>query len=167
MSWGAVDRDEGWTNWADLFESRLRDARAYPALEDRLSAEVLAQVDDAIDRAPALLGNGGTPTLVHGDIWDGNLMARREDGRWKLTGFLDPDLQFADPEVELAYLEVFDNERPAFFAAYAEHHDIRPGYERRRLLYWLHTALIHVALFEDDFFRQYTARTAASIGRLR
>jgi fructosamine-3-kinase len=96
-------------------------------------------------------------------VWDGNLMVRRENGRWRLTGLLDPDLQFADVEFELAYLEVFDTPREAFFAAYAAHQTLRPGYERRRLFYWLHTALVHVALFGDEFFCRFTARTADSI----
>jgi hypothetical protein len=39
--------------------------------------------------------------------------------------------------------------------------------EQRRLVYWLHTALVHGALFGDRFFCEYTARTAASIGRLK
>jgi hypothetical protein len=30
----------------------------------------------------------------------------------------------------------------------------------------LYTALVHVALFDDQFFREFTARTVASIRRL-
>ena len=81
-------------------------------------------------------------------------------------GLLDPNLQFADVEFELAYLEVFDVPRKAFFAAYANHHALRPGYEQRRLFYWLHTALVHVALFGDEFFCHFTTRTAKRISRL-
>lgn len=165
--WGSIDTDEGSADWADLFVTRLRDARAHPSLADRLAPDVLVRIDDAIDLARPLLDDAGTPTLVHGDIWDGNLMARQDGGHWHVTGVLDPDLQFADQELELAYLEVFDNPRPDFFAAYAEHQTVRPGYEQRRLFYWLHTALVHVALFGDDFFCEFTTRTVATIGRLR
>ena len=69
-------------------------------------------------------------------------------------------------EFELAYLEVFDSPRASFFAAYANSQKVRPGYEQRRLFYWLHTALEHVALFGDESFRQFTARTAERIGGL-
>ncbi len=163
--WGGVDTDDTSETWADLFAARLAAARAHPAVAERLAADVLARVDEAIDLARPALRDPGRPTLVHGDVWDGNLMVRRENGRWRLTGLLDPDLQFADVEFELAYLEVFDTPREAFFAAYADRQTLRPGYERRRLFYWLHTALVHVALFGDEFFCHFTARTADSIAR--
>ncbi len=166
-SWGDVGTGGTSETWAGLFADRLAEVRAHPRLAERLASDVLARVDEAIGRCRPALADCGRPTLVHGDVWDGNLMVDRENGRWRLTGLLDPDLQFADVELELAYLEVFDNHREAFFAAYAAHHPLRPGYERRRLFYWLHTALVHVALFGDEFFCRYTARIAEEIGRHR
>jgi fructosamine-3-kinase len=162
---GGIDADDESVGWADLFSARLADARAQPSVVERLASDVLAVVDEAIDGARSALSGSGRPALVFGDVWDGNLIARRHDGRWVLAGLLDPDLQFADPEFELAYLEVFDASREAFFAAYTTHHPLRPGYEQRRLFYWLHTALVHVGLFGDEFFCDFTARTAAAIGR--
>ncbi len=164
-SWGDVETRGTSESWAGLFTARLNEIRAHPTIAERLDAEVLVDVDEAIDRCRSALVDSGRPTLVHGDVWDGNLMAVREDGQWRLSGLLDPDLQFADVELELAYLEVFDNDREAFFAAYTAHHTLRPGYEHRRLFYWLHTALVHVALFGDEFFCRYTARIAQEIGR--
>ncbi len=163
--WGGIDGDDAAGTWADCFVARLVAARTHPAVGERLAPEVLARVDDAIDLAGPALRDSGSPTLVHGDVWDGNLMVRFEDGRWRLAGLLDPDLQFADVEYELAYLEVFNTPREDFFAAYTEHKALRPGYERRRLLYWLHTALVHVALFGDKRFCRFTARTAERITR--
>jgi len=164
--WGGIAAGEGPNTWADLFVARLVDVRTQPAVVERLAPEVLALVDAAIDLARPALFDSGIPTLVHGDVWDGNLMVGLEDGRWRLTGLLDPDLQFADVELELAYLEVFDTQRDEFFAAYTTHRRLRPGYEQRRLFYWLHTALVHVCLFGDEFFRRFTARTAERIGQL-
>lgn len=114
-------------------------------------------------RAEAVLADAGVPTLVHGDVWEGNLIVRREAERWRLVGLLDPGSEYADVESELAYLEVFDHRRDALFAAYTARRPLRSGYERRRLFYWLHTALVHVALFGDPFFREYAARVAAAI----
>lgn len=165
-NWGRVDVDEGYSTWSDLVVARLVDVRARPAVAERLAPEVLTRVDDAIGLTPTVLRGSGPPTLVHGDVWDGNVMVRHEDGRLRVAGLLDPDLRFADPELELAYLEVFDTRREAFFDAYAQHHEVHAGYERRRLFYWLHTALVHVALFGDEFFCEFTARTAEQIGEL-
>jgi fructosamine-3-kinase len=164
--WGSVGEAEGPATWAELFVSRLTDVRAHPMVDARLDAQTLRSVDDAIEAAPSLLVDGGTPTLIHGDVWEGNLLVQHRAGRWRLTGLLDPAAQFADVEYELAYLEVFDVRRDDFLRAYLRQRSRRPGYEQRRLVYWLHTALVHVALFGDRFFCDFTARTAASIGRL-
>lgn len=48
-----------------------------------------------------------------------------------MSGLFDPALQYADAVLELASFEVFDNQRDALFATYAQHHPLRPGYERR------------------------------------
>lgn len=164
--WGGVGELEGPVTWAELFVSRLAEVRARPALEERLDPRTLRSVDAAIEVAPSLLADAGTPTLIHGDVWEGNLLVQRHGDRWRLTGLLDPAAQFADVEYELAYLTVFDVRRGDLFATYLRHHSFRPGYEQRRLIYWLHTALVHVALFGDRFFCDFTARTAEAIGRL-
>ena len=150
-------------DWASLVVARLAELRAEPAVVDRLDSDVLAAIDGALEMAPAGLADAGPPRLVHGDVWEGNIMVREVEGEWRIVALLDPNLQFAPAELELAYLDVFDNERSDFFAEYHKTHDRSPGYERRRLFYWLHTALVHVALFDKEFFRQFTARTAARI----
>lgn len=164
--WGGIDAVDASASWADVFGARLAAAREHPEVGIRLEPGVLAAVDRAIGAVPALLADAGTPTLVHGDVWDGNIIVRHDGSRWRLAGLLDPDLQYADVEYELAYLEVFDVPRDAFFAAYRRHRALRPGYERRRLVYWLYTALVHVALFGDAFFCEFSASTTAAIDRL-
>jgi fructosamine-3-kinase len=49
--------------------------------------------------------------------------------------------------MELAYLESFNNPRPAFMEVYTRQRPLRPGYTTRRKIYWLLTYLIHVWLF--------------------
>lgn len=164
--WGHIGADAQWASWSECFVARLAEARTDPTLRERLAAGVLEGIDEAIGAAGAVLADSGPPTLVHGDVWDGNLMVHGGDGEWRLTALLDPNLQYADSELELAYLEVFDNEQDVLRAAYTDRHPLRPGYEQRRLFYWLHTALIHVALFGDEFFCEYTARTVDKIGAL-
>lgn len=165
VGWGDFEAPQRATTWADLFAARLAEVRAQPEVSARLGSDVLARVDDAVGAAHLALRDCGLPTLVHGDVWDGNMIVRREDDRWRLAALVDPALQFADVDLELAYLEVFDVPRDTFFAAYADEHALRPGYEERRLFYWLHTALVHVALFGDRFFCDFAARTAESISR--
>jgi protein-ribulosamine 3-kinase len=109
------------------------------------------------------LQNQGVPVLIHGDIWDGNVIVHQEKGRWRLSGIVDPGLHYADVEEELAYLEVFNSRRTAFFKDYTAYRTLRPGYPQRRMFYWLHTALVHVWLFGDAFYCEYLASTGKAI----
>lgn len=160
--WGPVD-DPAVRTWPELVGERLAQVRTYPALAERLSIELIDRLDRLVELAPELLGDGSTVGLVHGDVWAGNTIVRRIGTAWEIAALLDPDAQYADPEHELAYLEVFDARRDVFFETYRRYADIRPGYHNRRLVYWLHTALLHVALFDNPFFVDYTERI---VGRL-
>ena len=69
------------------------------------------------------------------------------DGDWRLSGLLDPvGLQYADVEKELAYLQAFDTAGQVFFDAYTARQPLRPGFEFRKLFYWLDTFMLHVWL---------------------
>ena len=161
-TFGGVD-DPGHERWLDIFLPRLVGTRSEPVIEQRLSQEVLANTDYAIRAAGTILLDQGQPTLIHGDIWAANILIQRNNGCWQITGLVDPGLQYADVEMELAYLEVFNTAHPTFFKAYTSHFPLRPGYDLRRLFYWLHTALIHVWLFGDPHYRDFTAQIASAI----
>ena len=153
--------DGGFERWADwfcpVFEASLRDAapRLAPATRDAALA-ILA-------RSPEALAASGPPTLVHGDVWENNVMVAPEPEGWRVTGLLDPGAMYADVEFELAYVEVFGTGSAPFFGRYRAERPMRPGYERRRLIYWLHTMLVHVAVFGD---RHYVERAATIVQEL-
>lgn len=85
------------------------------------------------------------PTLLHGDLWSGN-MAALADGQ---AVVFDPAPYFGDAEVDLAMMELFGGPLPrAFHAAYGA---CAPGRERRRPLYDLYHALNHLNLFGSGY----------------
>src|SRR5690606_36504268 len=51
------------------------------------------------------------PALIHGDLWTTNILA--QDGR--ITGFLDPAIYYAHPEIELAFSTLFNTFDATFF----------------------------------------------------
>ena len=165
-TFGRIDEDPGPSRWTEIVVPRLQDMRG--EMEDKLPRHVLSDVDCALEAAEEVMRPQGRPTLIHGDVWAGNVMVAQKDNRWHLSGFLDPGLQFADVEHELAYLQVFDTVTSAFFEAYTSRTPLRPGYTFRRLFYWLNTYMTHVWLFGDGRYRDGVASVAAEIaGKLR
>ena len=92
------------------------------------------------------------PTLIHGDIWAANIMVNDTDpDKPLINAFLDVNAQFADVEYELAYLNVFHTADETFFSEYTKHHPLRPDFERRCLVYWLNTMMIHIWYFGPSY----------------
>jgi len=142
----------GERSWPKAYMPRLRAVRGSQEVETRLSAEVLATVDRAIGACADLLAVESAPTLIHGDIWAANVMVAKRDDGWHLSGVLDPSAEYADAEMELAYLRSFRTPWTHFFDAYTALRPLRPRHELRWLVYWLHTYLIHVYYFGDQHY---------------
>ena len=107
------------------------------------------------------------PSLIHGDVWTTNVLASSE----RITGFLDPAIYYADPEIELAFITLFNTFGRPFFQRY---HELRPistdFWEIRRDLYNLYPLLVHVRLFGGGYVgavEQILDKTEISSGIVR
>ncbi len=165
-AFGEIDEEAGEGDWREVFLPRLAENRR--DVDDLLPGDVLAEVDLAIAAAPDALAEFGRPTLVHGDVWAGNIIAARRDGGIELSGLVDwPAMQYADVEYELAYLEAWGTVTDAFRARYTRRMSFRDGYQRRRLFYWLNTYMLHVWFFGAEIYGELVARSARQINRTR
>ena len=118
----------------------LNNGRLAPASFGRLE-KLCARLGDWIEE-PA------QPSLIHGDLWDGNILVA--DGR--IAAVLDPAIYYADREIELAFTTLFGTFGEAFFARYGELRPIAPGFfEARRELYNLYPLLVHATLFGGGY----------------
>lgn len=133
---GRAVQARGWSaRWAAFFaEHRLRPLLSAPVLP--------TAVRDRIDRAirgplPALLdANDPQASLIHGDLWSGNIVA----GRW----LVDPAVWMADRELELAFTHLFGRVPQAFFDGYDSVWPLPDGAPDRRPALQLYHLLIHV-----------------------
>jgi fructosamine-3-kinase len=96
------------------------------------------------DRVGELLPNAPRPSLLHGDLWSGNILV----GEGRLGALIDPACYYGHAEVDLAMLTLFDTPDESFRAAYGP---LDPGWEARRPLYQLFPALLHMRLFGDTY----------------
>lgn len=123
-------------------------ARTMARLE-RLASDIARYIDPPPPR----------PSLIHGDVWGGNVLWHQ--GR--IAAFIDPAIYFADPEIELAFIDLFSCFGDAFWERYRERATIRPGFREVRVdLYNLYPLLVHAALFAGG----YGASVAANLDRL-
>jgi fructosamine-3-kinase len=114
----------------------------------RLPAELRDRLEKLAGNLDELLEEPERPSLIHGDVWGGNVLARGD----RIAAFLDPAIYHADPEIELAFIALFGTFGERFFRCYGELRGIRPGFfEARRHLYNLYPLLVHVYFFGGGY----------------
>ena len=126
--------------------SFYRDRRLCPQIrraEDYFSADVLRKLDHLLDHLDSLLREPDHPSLLHGDLWGGNVLPGNDGRAW----LIDPAVYYGDPEADLAMTQLFGSFPSSFYGAYHEISPIDPGYRSRRNLYDLYHMLNHLNLF--------------------
>lgn len=139
-------------DWTYFFvEHRLLYMAKEAHSEGKLDAKILKQLEKLVPKISGMLKNPNPPSLVHGDIWGGNILA----GRGKIEAFVDPAIYYADAEIELAFIRLFNTFNGVFFARYNELNPIQPGfYEERADIYSLYPLLVHTRLFGSSYGRK-------------
>jgi fructosamine-3-kinase len=112
-----------------------------------LPADIFARLEMLCAHLDRWLTEPAAPSLIHGDMWGGNILCR--DG--KIAGFVDPALYYADPEIELAFSTLFGTFNDHFFAHYRAIRPLQPGFEDRAAIYNLYPLLVHVRLFGGSY----------------
>jgi len=90
------------------------------------------------------------PSLLHGDVWSGNVLFEREG-----ACLIDPAIYYGDKEMELAFILLFDTFGDTFLNAYSEVHPLSEDfYESKVPLYQIYPILVHVALYGGSYVGQ-------------
>ncbi len=147
---GGLHQPNPWTDsWLDFFrDQRLlymgREARQV----GRLPGRTFTRLESLAANLDRWITEPDRPSLIHGDVWSTNVLASDKH----ITGFLDPAIYYADPEIELAFITLFSTFEQPFFQRY---HELRPVssdfWEIRRDLYILYPLLVHVRLFGGGY----------------
>ncbi len=136
-------------SWIEFFrDQRLLYLARVSHEADRLPGEELKRVERLAECLDDLIEEPNPPALIHGDAWSGNVLAKGE----RIAAFLDPAIYYADPEIELAFIRLFNSFDDPFFDRYEEIRDIKPGFfEARCDLYNLYPLLLHVYFFGGGY----------------
>jgi len=137
---GLIQQDN---HWQDDWLTFYREQRLLP-----LSKHMLFNRDDQqrwgklFTLLDTLLDNAEPPALLHGDLWNTNIIFTNTD-----IYLIDPAVYYGSREIEIAYLEfVGDFHRP-LIEAYQANYPLAADYAERKNLYLLYPYLVHLHLF--------------------
>lgn len=149
---GATPQRNGWhDDWPTFFA----DARLHPQFErarragrwrpswDDPAHRLLARLPDLLPARPPL-------SLLHGDLWAGNVLPT-PDG---LAALIDPAVYVGDRETDLAMTELFGRFDASFYEGYRAAWPLETGYEERRAIYNLYHLVNHLNLFGAGYAPQ-------------
>ncbi len=146
--------------WVPFFrDQRLLFMARKAHREGSLPSSLLHRIERLAERIDEHLIEPAFPSLLHGDLWTGNVLVRGD----RIAGFVDPAIYCGSPEIELAFATLFGTFGEVFFEAYESLMKLEPGFhEVRRDIYNLYPLLVHVRLFGSG----YLAGIDATLGRL-
>lgn len=136
-------------DWVEFFrDRRLLHMADLAHAAGRLPVTVRTRIDGLAARLGELLPRHPPVSLIHGDVWGGNVLAR--DGR--LAALIDPAIYYADAEIELAFTTLFGTFGDAFFERYAELRPVDRLFREERIhLLNLYPLLVHARLFGGGY----------------
>ena len=147
------------TSWISFFrDNRL--APQFKAADSYFSPDDRTQITKLLDHLEDFLVEPQKPSLLHGDLWSGNVMCG-PDGKAML---IDPAAYVGHAEADLAMTELFGGFPPEFYEAYRATRPLQPGYENRRDLYNLYQLLNHLNLFGPTYLGPVLSIVAEYIG---
>lgn len=147
---GALHQPNTWHgSWIDFFRGERLLYMSEEALrEGKMPQAMFRRIKTLSDHLEEFLEEPAHPSLIHGDAWTTNILAR--EGR--ITAFLDPALYYGHPEIELAFTTLFCTFGQAFFQRYQEVRGIQDGFfEVRKDIYNLYPLLVHARLFGSSY----------------
>ena len=132
--------------WTDEWIPFFRDCRLRPQLiaaERWLDQRDKKLADSLLEHLDQYLIEPKAPSLIHGDLWAGNVMTGSDGRAW----IIDPAAYYGHPEADLAMTELFGGFSPAFYDSYFACAKMEAGYQDRKDIYNLYHLLNHLNLF--------------------
>ena len=146
---GTTNQKKGWEeNWIDCFLN-LRIIPQLLILKSKiLEKETINKVIEKIKSE--LLNHKPINTLVHGDLWSGNV-GMDKSGKGVI---FDPASWWADNEVDIAMTRLFGGFRKEFYEEYHRIFPIKKGFEKRIIIYNFYHILNHANMFGGGYLNQ-------------
>lgn len=141
-----------YSNWTDFFRDQRMLHFARQALKTgQIDTNLMRDIETLASKLDEYLTDNSAPCLIHGDAWAGNILGNGTD----LSGFIDPAIYYADPEIELAFVDLMGGMGAAFFDRYHDQIPERDGFwEIRRRIYQLYPLLVHTILYGHGYAQQ-------------
>ena len=149
---GSLVLPNGWWNeWIPYFrDTRLGYSADASAANGTLNDDLRSRIEALRDRLHDLLIEPEYPALVHGDIWQSNVLAIGN----RVTGLIDPSTHYGHSEMDVANAVLLGGFGKEFIRAYAQRRPLDEKFWTTRIhVYGVYSAIMHVYYFGERYER--------------
>ena len=135
------------TSWSYFFwEYRLLFQIKYALKNKLISNKEYKKLVLIQSKVKNLLSNSIKPSLLHGDLWRGNVI-------FGINGpvFIDTSCYYGHSEADLALTYMFGGFSKDFYSSYNVHNPLQSGFELRKPIYMLYHYLNHLNIFGRSY----------------
>jgi len=137
-------------SWVEFYkEKRLGMIFELINKNNPMPKKINLEIEKILKNIENYLPNNIIPRLIHGDLWDGNIL----HNRGKICGLIDPGIYFAHSEMEIAYLTWFKYISNNFINIYSEIIPLEKNYFKYEAIYQLYYCLLNVYLWSREYIK--------------
>ena len=147
-------------NWVNFFrDNRLSMIFEKINKSNLMPLKINLKIEKLIKNLDKYIPNNPRPSLLHGDLWDGNILFND----CELVGLIDPGPFFGHNEMEIAYLTWFKYVDDIFLNFYKERNNINIQYAEYEPIYQLYYSLLNIYLWD----RKYIKNTLSLLNKIK
>jgi fructosamine-3-kinase len=137
-------------SWVDFFVEQRLQIQVDLALKNSLINSQLARQFDSLFKKLAQLLPEEKPSLLHGDLWSGNIITNSKGE----PCLIDPAIFFGNREAEISFTKLFGGFSSVFYESYTKNYPLLSGFSTRSDVYNLYPLMVHVNLFGSAYLPQ-------------
>jgi len=137
-------------NWLEFYrDKRLNYIFDLVNKNQPMDETINTKIDLLIKKIDNFIPKQPTPSLLHGDLWEGNILFKDK----KFVGFIDPGSFYGHNELEVSYLRWFNPKfiDENFLEKYNNHIKIDKYYLEYEPIYQLYYSLLNVYLWDRSY----------------
>jgi protein-ribulosamine 3-kinase len=137
-------------SWIDFFIEERLEKQLKSAKDNKKVTGLFIQKAEKIYKRLNELIPEEKPSLLHGDLWSGNIMAAEND----TPCVFDPAVYYGHREMDIAMTVLFGGFPDEFYNRYSDVFPLEKDWRKRMEIYNLYPLLVHVNLFGGDYINQ-------------